>query len=140
MRSGVAGMKLVVGMVLIGFLGGCAVYSPPPGHRRVPPGHGGIPPGQAKKMGPPSIVVVGVPAYTVVPGTNIWVMRGVESDVFLVRGMHYYFYRGSWYRAAHHRGPWKAIAASELPPGLGGKSPKALKAKAKHRGKGNRRR
>lgn len=125
-----------LGMVLIGFLSGCATYAPPPGHGGIPPGHGGIPPGQAKKMGPPPIVVVGAPAYAVVPGTTISVMLGVEADVFLVGGVYYYFHDGVWYSASSHHGPWRSIGADELPPGLRGKSPKELKAKVKNQGKG----
>lgn len=124
-------------IVLIGLLAGCTVYAPPPGHGGIPPGHGGIPPGQAKKMGPPPLVVVGVPRYVVVPGTNVAVVLGVEADVFLVSGVYYYFHYEAWYTAANHQGPWRAIAAKDLPRGLRGKSPKELKARVKGYDKGN---
>ena len=129
-------------LILIGFLGGCAVYAPlghrglPPGHGGVPPGHGGIPPGQAKKMRPPALVVVGTPALVPVPGTNVAVIYGVDADVFVVKGVYYYFHGGVWYSATHHRGPWRKIDAKHLPPGLKGKSPKELKAKVKGKNKG----
>ncbi len=126
-------------MILIAFLVGCTVYTPPPGHGGVPPGHGGIPPGQAKKMGPPPLVVVGAPRYVVVPGTDVSVMLGVEADVFLVSGVYYYFHNGSWYKATNHQGPWRTIAAKDLPRGLRGKSPKELRAKVKGWNKGGRR-
>ncbi len=125
--------KRLFWMLLIGFLSGCTVYAPPPGHGGIPPGHGGIPPGQAKKMGPPPIVVVGPPAYAVVPGTNVSVMISVEADVFLVNGVYYYLHNRVWYTATNHQGPWRGIAADDLPPGLRGKSPKELKAKVKGR-------
>ncbi len=118
-------------VVLTGLLAGCAVYGSPPGHGGIPPGHGGIPPGQAKKMRPPPIILVGPPRYAVVPRTEIWIMLGVEADVFYVGGVHYYSYNGVWYRAESYKGPWRAIAANDLPPGLRGESPKELKAKGK---------
>ncbi|MFQ5911872.1 MAG: hypothetical protein ACE5JS_01670 [Nitrospinota bacterium] len=132
--------KPFVWILLMGLLGGCVVYEPPrghqgvpPGHGGIPPGHGGIPPGQAKKIWPPPIVVVGVPHYAVVPGTTIFVMLGVEADVFRVGGAHYYFRDGGWYRAKTHKGPWRVIAARHLPRELRGKSPKKLKARIKGR-------
>ena len=123
--------RYVLGMAALGLLAGCAVSAPPPGHGGIPPGHGGIPPGQAKKMGPPPIVVVGTPRYVLVPETNVSVMVGVEADVFVVSGVHYYFYGGTTYTARSYQGPWTVIAADALPPGLRGKSPKELKAKVK---------
>jgi hypothetical protein len=130
-------------IVMIGILAGCDLYLPsshrrglPPGHGGIPPGHGGIPPGQAKKMGPPPVVVVGLPRFNLVPDTNISVMIGVDADVFRVNGIYYYFHDNAWYKGRHYRGPWKAIAARNLPPGLRGKSPKKVKAKAKAKGKG----
>lgn len=122
-------------------LGGC-VYAPsrvglPPGHGGVPPGHGGIPPGQAKKMGPPAVVVVGAPRLVVVPGTNVRVVLGVDADIFAVDHIYYYCYDGVWYKGHHYRGPWRVIRDRDLPHGLRGKSPKKLKAKIKgHKGRG----
>ena len=67
--------RLLIWIVMVGILAGCDInLSPPrrsglpPGHGGIPPGHGGIPPGQAKKMGPPPIVVVGIPSFKLIPG------------------------------------------------------------------------
>jgi len=129
---------LLLWMVMIGILAGCDVYLPrsgrsglPPGHGGIPPGHGGIPPGQAKKMGPPPVVLVGPHSFVLVPGSNIAVLVGVDSDIFRVRGVHYYHHNGVWYTGPHYRGPWTIIAAKNLPYGLRGKTPKKLKAKVK---------
>jgi hypothetical protein len=134
--------KRFLWIVLIGFLAGCAYYGPP-GRHGFPPGHGGIPPGQAKKYGPPPIAVIGGPRYAVVPGSAVSVLLGVDTDVFFVSGVHYYFYDSLWYSSKYYYGPWKRIAANRLPRGLRGKSPKLLKAKingyngkVKRRGKG----
>ena len=125
-------------IVMIGMLAGCDIYLPssrrsglPPGHGGIPPGHGGIPPGQAKKMGPPPIVVLGIPSFKLVPGSNVYVMIGVDADVFRVNGLYYYFHDSAWYTGRRYHGPWKAIAAHDLPPGLRGRSPKKLKGKGK---------
>ncbi len=129
--------RLFLLMVVTGFLAGCDVYLPsrraglPPGHGGIPPGHGGIPPGQAKKMGPPSVVLSGGPRFAIVPGSNVAVVLGVNADLFRVKNVYYYRHDGIWYRGGHYRGPWKAIAAKALPRGLRGKSPKKLKAKVK---------
>ncbi|MEE9143511.1 MAG: hypothetical protein V3U06_01920 [Candidatus Binatia bacterium] len=124
--------KQFLWIVLTGFLGGCAMpYGLPPGQGGIPPGHGGIPPGQAKKMGPPALFVIGRPVLVVVPGTNLSVLYGVDADVFVARGIYYYYHNKVWYRASHHRGPWKKISMKLLPSSLQGKSPKQLKAKAK---------
>lgn len=118
-------------LVLATSLGGC-VYAPgrvglPPGHGGVPPGHGGIPPGQARKMGPPAVVVVGTPRLMALPGTNVRVVLGVDADIYAVDGRYYYAYDGLWYEGDHYRGPWRRIDAAHLPPGLRGKSLQELK-------------
>lgn len=134
--------KTLLWVALIGFFSGCAVYGPrhglPPGHGGIPPGHGGIPPGQAKKMGPPAVVVVGSPRFISIPGTRVSVVLGVDADLFVENGVYYYFHDDVWYTGSHHRGPWRAISSKDLPPGLRGKSPKELKAMAHGKNKGNR--
>lgn len=134
--------KWFLGMLLTLFLSNCTVNTPPPHrsglppeHGGLPPGHGGIPPGQAKKTAPPAIVIAGVPAYVLVPGTNVSVMVGVDADVFLVNGVYYYHHEGGWYRAVNYHGPWRETEASDLPPGLRGKSPKELKGRVEGRNK-----
>ena len=130
--------RLLLCIVMIGILAGCDIYLPvsrrgglPPGHGGIPPGHGGIPPGQAKKMGHPPVVVVGIPRFKLVPGSNVSVMIGVDADVFRVNGLYYYLHDRVWYTGRHYNGPWKAIADRDLPPGLRGRSPKKLKARVK---------
>ncbi len=134
--------RLLLWMVLIGFLSGCAVYGPrhglPPGHGGIPPGHGGIPPGQAKKMGPPALVIVGSPKFVSIPGTTVSVVLGVDADVFVKKGIYYYFHDHVWYTGSHHRGPWRKISAKHLPPGLRKNSPKELKAMVAGKGKRGR--
>ncbi len=134
--------KILLWIVLIGFVAGCDVYlSPPrrsglpPGHGGRPPGHGGIPPGQAKKMGPPSVYIPGRPNFVRIPGTNVRVMVGVDAYIFRIKGVYYYAYGGRWYRSRHFRGPWNAISSRNLPPALRGRSPRKLKAQAKKRKK-----
>jgi len=130
--------RALLWIIMIGILAGCDIYLPssrrsglPPGHGGIPPGHGGIPPGQAKKMGPPPVVVFGIPSFKLVPGSNVYVMIGVDVDVFRVNGLYYYFHDRVWYTGRRYHGPWKAIAAQDVPPGLRGRSPKKLKAKVK---------
>ena len=134
--------RILIWLMLIGFLSGCHIFLPsdhrkglPPGHGGVPPGHGGIPPGQAKKMGPPPVRLVGTPSFLWIPGTNIRVMVDIEADIFSANGSYYYFHGGSWYVGRHYKGPWRAVSSKSLPPGLRGKSPRELKVKAKAKGK-----
>ena len=134
--------KILLSLILIGFVAGCDLYvhpshrsGLPPGHGGRPPGHGGIPPGQAKKMGPPSVYIAGRPKFVRLPGTNVRVMVGVDAYIFRVKGVYYYAYSGHWYMSSHFRGPWNAISSRNLPRGLRGKSPGRLKAKAKKRRK-----
>jgi len=117
-------------------LAGCSVNFPgrlglPPGHGGVPPGHGGIPPGQAKKMGPPAVVVVGTPEFVRIRGSDVSVVVGVEADLFRAKDIYYYHYKNTWYRGHDYRGPWTLMNARRLPAGLRGKSPKELKSKVK---------
>jgi hypothetical protein len=130
--------KQFLWIILTGFLGGCIAYGSPPGHGGIPPGHGGIPPGLAKKMGPPAVVVVGSPKFVLIPGTTVSVVLGVDADLFVEKGVYYYFYDHVWYTGANHRGPWRAISTKDLPPGLRGKSPKELKAMVNGKSKGKR--
>ncbi len=134
--------KILLWLILIGFVAGCDVYlhpsrrsGLPPGHGGRPHGHGGIPPGQAKKMGPPSVYFSGRPNFVRLPGTNVRVMVGVNAYIFRVKGVYYYAYSGRWYMSSHFRGPWNRISSRSLPSGLRGKSPKKLKSRARKRRK-----
>jgi hypothetical protein len=82
-------------------------------------------------MGPPPIVVVGIPRFKLLPSSNVSVMIGVDADVFRLDGIYYYFHDSAWYRGRNHHGPWKVISAYDLPPGLRGKSSKKLKGRGK---------
>jgi len=137
--------KWFLGIALTLFLSNCNVEAPPhrndlpPAQGGTPPGHGGPPPDQVKKKpGPPALVVAGTPAYILVPGTNVLVMVGLDADVFLVSGIHYYHHEGAWYRAVNYLGPWRGIHANDLPSGLRGRSPKDLKARVEGRHKKGR--
>ncbi len=137
--------RLLIWIVMVGIMAGCDINLPPsrrsglpPGHGGIPPGHGGIPPGQAKKMGPPPIVVVGIPSFKLIPGSNVSVMVEVDAEVFRANGLYYYLHDRVWYTGRSHRGPWKTIAHQDLPPGLRGRSSKKPKVKGKGRKKNKR--
>ena len=125
--------------MLIGFLSGYHIFLPSGPREGLPPGHSGIPPGQAKKMGPPSVRVVGTPGFIWIPGTNVRLMVDIEADIFSLIGSYHYFHGGSWYVGRHYKVPWRAVSSRSLPPGLKGKSPRELKAKVRPRvGKNDR--
>lgn len=89
--------RLLIWIVMIGILAGCDINISPPRRSAPPPGHGGIPPGQTKKMGPPPIVVVGIPSFKLIPGSNVSVMVGVDAEVFRANGLNYYLHNRVWY-------------------------------------------
>ncbi|NIO10701.1 MAG: hypothetical protein GTO40_22945 [Deltaproteobacteria bacterium] len=122
--------KVLLWIVLLGFVSACDVYVKPSRRAGLPPGHGGMPPGLAKKMESPEVYVEGRPNFIRLPGTNIRVMVGVTAYIFRVKGVYYSAYGNRWYMSQHYLGPWNAISASNLPPGLRGRSPRELKKQA----------
>ena len=115
--------RLILWVVMIGFLSGCTVYLPP-SHR----------PKKVKKIKLPKVVVIGAPRFVVMTDSNVAVMVGVDADIYRVNGYYYHYHDRIWYDARHYEGPWVAIASKDLPPGLRGKAFKKLKkAKSKHK-------
>jgi len=128
LAEGITLRQLLIAGILVAMLVGCVIVpGGPPGHGGIPPGHGGIPPGQAKKSGPP--VLLAAPRLVLIPDTNIYVATGIDYDLFVVGGVYYFFYEGSWYRGPSHGGPWRSVDADDLPPGLRKGSPGHLKQK-----------
>ena len=62
------------------------------------------------------------PQVVVIPGTYIYMVPGIDVDIFFYHGWWYRPYEGRWYRAPSYNGPWAYMARPPealvvLPPG-----------------------
>jgi hypothetical protein len=72
--------------------------------------------------GPPAVVVHAKPRLVVVENTELYYAADMEADLFFYSGLWYRPYRGYWYRAEAHAGPWVRISVVpsvfyRIPPG-----------------------
>ncbi len=62
------------------------------------------------------------PSLVVIPGTYVYMVPGVDFDIFFYQGWWYRPWEGRWYRAASYNGPWGYVEIVPqpliaLPPG-----------------------
>lgn len=67
-------------------------------------------------ISPPEIVLDASPDLVVIPGTYVYRVPGIESDILFYQGFWYRPYEGRWYRSKHHNGPYHHIG--RVPGGL----------------------
>ena len=67
---------------------------------------------------PPAYSVPAPPPLVVIPGTYIYLIPGINVDIFFYSGYWYRPYGGRWYRSRHYNGPWGYIVPQRVPYGL----------------------
>jgi hypothetical protein len=67
-------------------------------------------------IGSPSPVVIhSPPAMVVIPGTYVYLVADIESDILFYHGYWYRPHRGHWFKAASYNGPWVRAVRSKVP-------------------------
>jgi hypothetical protein len=64
---------------------------------------------------PPEFFVEGSPDLVVIPGTYVYRIPDIETDILFYQGFWYRPFEGRWYRARHHNGPWGYLGPRRIP-------------------------
>ena len=67
---------------------------------------------------PPPYRFAGPPPVVVIPGTYVYMIPDIDTDVFFVSGYWYRPYEGRWFRARSYSGPWAYWPDSRVPRAL----------------------
>src|SRR5450759_3964643 len=69
-------------------------------------------------VSPPEFVIDAEPDLVVIPGTYVYRVPDIETDVLFYQGFWYRPFEGRWYRSRGYNGPWGFIAVGRVPLGL----------------------
>jgi hypothetical protein len=89
---------------------GAVPPGPPPGGGEYPP-----PPGGGEYAPPPAYAFPGPPDVVPIPGTYVYLVPGINVDMFFYRGYWYRPFGGRWYVAATFNGPWLYTPIRRVP-------------------------
>ncbi len=66
----------------------------------------------------PAIRFAAPPEVVVIPGTYVYMVPDIETDVLFFQGYWWRPYEGRWYRSGDYKGRWSYVAPSRVPGGL----------------------
>jgi len=64
---------------------------------------------------PPVFVPYGPPELVFIPGMYVYLIPGIEPDIFFYQGYWYRLYQRHWFRAGSYNGRWVYIPPSRMP-------------------------
>jgi hypothetical protein len=66
----------------------------------------------------PAIRFAAPPEVVVIPGTYVYMVPDIDTDVMFYQGYWWRPYEGHWYRSSDYKGRWSYVAPSRVPGGL----------------------
>ena len=66
------------------------------------------------QVGPPPLVISGPPEVVVIPGTYVYFVPGIETDLFFYGGYWFRPHEERWFRSENYNGPWIYIARENV--------------------------
>lgn len=66
----------------------------------------------------PAVRFAAPPDVVVIPGTNVYMVPDIDSDVLFFQGYWWRPYEGQWYRSRDYKGKWSFVEPRGIPRGL----------------------
>jgi hypothetical protein len=70
------------------------------------------------RIGPPTFVFQAPPSVVVIPGTYVYIVPEIDTNILFYQGYWWRPYEGRWYRGRNYSGPWGYVGSRGIPRAL----------------------